>query len=436
MPKKYAKKTNRSRRETPQKPKGRVRELDQESQEVTLQLPLPLTELLSGVRDAVESVAAEAGLLVMKALIDDEVEQYAGPKDQHNSERQGHRWGSEEGYVVFSGRKVPIKRPRVRGVDGKEKALERYKLFQTPTAMQDSVGESVVCGVTTRDYEKVIDDVCDGYGVRKSSVSRHWKALSAERRAEFVERRLDGVDLAAILIDGVAFQDYLFIVALGVDSTGAKEVLGMWQGATENAELSKELLQDLVARGLPTDRRYLFVLDGSKALAKAVRSCFGENAVIQRCQVHKEKNVLSHLPKNYQRLVKSRLRSAWKMKSYEKAKEELEKLATYLDDLNPSAAGSLREGLDETITVHKLGVPEVLRRSLRSTNAIESCFSMTRKFCRNVKNWKNADMAMRWAGAMLQQSQKRFHRLKGCRSMSVLLTALRTQDVDSISETA
>ena len=403
---------------------------------MTLQLPLPLTELLSGVRSVVESVAAEAGLLVMKALIDEEVEQYAGPKDQHNSERQGHRWGSEEGYVVFSGKKVPVKRPRVRTVDGKEGSLKRYRLFQTPAAMEESVGKKVVCGVTTRDYEKVIDDVCDGYGVRKSSVSRHWKALSAERLAEFVERRLDGLDLAAILIDGIGFQDYLFIVALGVDSSGAKEVLGMWQGATENAEICKELLQDLVARGLTADRRYLFVLDGSKALGKAVRSCFDKNAVIQRCQIHKERNILSHLPKTSQALVRRRLRAAWKMKSYDTAKEELEKVVVYLDGLNPSAAESLREGLEDTIAVHKLGVPEVLRRSLRSTNPIESCFSMTRKFCHNVKNWKNADMAMRWAGAMLQESQKRFRRLMGYRSMSVLLTALRTQEVDSISQTA
>ena len=179
MAKKYAKKTKRSRRKAPQKPWGRIREVDHESEEVTLALPLPLTELLAGVRNAVESVAAEAGLLVMKALIDEEVEQCTGPKDQHNPERQGHRWGSEEGYVVFSGRKIPVKRPRVRTTDGKEKKLERYRLFQAPEAMEAAAGKRVVCGVTTRDYEKVIDDVCDGYGVRKSSVSRHWKARSA-----------------------------------------------------------------------------------------------------------------------------------------------------------------------------------------------------------------------------------------------------------------
>ena len=244
------------------------------------------------------------------------------------------------------------------------------------------------------------------------------------------------MDLAAILIDGITFHDFLLVVALGIDSSGRKQVLGMWQGATENTELCKALLGDLVDRGLSTDRKYLFVLDGSKALLKAVRSFFGSGTAIQRCQIHKERNVLSHLPKSCHSMVRRRLRAAWKMSDYEKAKAELQKLLSYLEELNPSARRSLEEGLEETLTLHRLGIPEALRRSLRSTNPIESCFSMTKKFCRNVKRWQSADMALRWAGAMLQEAQKRFRRLKGYRSMSVLVASLNGVHVDSMSESA
>jgi transposase-like protein len=318
----------------------------------------------------------------------------------------------------------------VRSLVGKEIPLERFRLFQAGARMEEAVARQVIAGVSMRDYEGAVNGIVDGYGIRRSSVSRHWKAVSQERLTEFMERPLGDLNLVAVLIDGIEFKEALLVAALGVDATGKKYVLGIWQGTTENAELSKGLLQDLVRRGLSTEERHLFILDGSKALAKAVRQVFGEKAEIQRCHVHKERNVLDHLPGAHQRTVRMRLRAAWNMKDHEEARSELLRLTRYLKDLNPSAAKSLEEGLEETLTLHRLGVPESLRRSLRTTNAIESCFSSTRKYCRNVKHWRAGSMTLRWAGTMMIEAERRFRRLKGFRSMPRLLVTLG-RSVDS-----
>ena len=424
MGKNYTRRTNRSRRKSPPSLRGKILGIDQAS----VQLSLPIVEILSGLNDTVEAVAAEAGLLVMKALIDEEVERHAGTRYRHDADRQAVRWGQEDGYVVFAGRKVPIERPRVRGAHGQEVPLERYRLLQANGRLQRAVRQRVVCGVSTRDYQRVIDDVCDGYGIERSSVSRHWKAVSVKQMAELMERPLGGLDLVALVIDGIEFHKYLLVVALGIDTSGRKHVLGLWPGATENAQVCKELLEDLVGRGMATDRKYLFVLDGSKALKKAVESCFGKQAEIQRCQVHKERNVLAHLPPSHHTAARRRLRAAWGMKSYAEARDALLKTVKYLEDLNASAAASLEEGLQETLTLHRLGVPEVLRRTLRSTNVIESCFARTRKLCGNVKRWGSEEMSRRWAGAILLECQRCFHRVKGYREMVVLIQALRVTE--------
>ena len=244
-----------------------------------MQLLLPLSDVLSGVQESVEQLSIDTGLLV-KVLIDEEVEKRAGKKGKHDPDREARRHGHEEGYVVLGGKKVPIARPRVRSVDGEEVRLERYERFKEDSNLQRTVGKHVLAGVATRDYEGVVDEVCDGYGIRKSSVSRHWKALSKKKLDEFLARPLGDLDLAAVMIDGIGFDEYTLVVALGIDSTGRKHMLGVWLGATENAQLCKELLADLIERGLPQDRSLLFVLDGSKALRKAVRDTFG---IVRRC---------------------------------------------------------------------------------------------------------------------------------------------------------
>jgi putative transposase len=393
-------------------------------QDRSVRVDLPVGELLGDLRAAVNDFAGQSGLRLMLSLIAEEVEQRAGRRYEHNAERGAHRWGWEDGYVTWAGRKVPIERPRLRDRQGREVGLERYGQFQSDGAMQQDVARRVLAGVSSRKYEQVLDDLCDGYGVSKSSISRQWRAASTEALRQLCERPLGGLDLAVLLIDGIRFGEFLLIAALGVSGDGTKHVLGLWQGDTEKAEVAGGLLDDLIGRGLDPAKKYLFVLDGAKALAKAVRSKFGVEVLIQRCTVHKCRNVLGHLPPRHHRRLAWRLKAAWNMKDYAKAKQELEALVKELAELNPSAAASLEEGLEETLTLHRLGVPETLRVSLRSTNLIESSFSTTRQASQRVKRWRTADQVWRWAGSSLLEAEKRFKRVKGYAAMGVLRVAL------------
>ena len=425
MSRKYTEKTNRSRRKLPKLEKNAVK-VDIADGQATFQMILPMNALMAEVANSIEQMASEAGILMMKAMIDEEVKQVVGQRYTHNDQRLALRWGTEEGHVIFAGRKVALERPRVRSKTGNEIPLRRYQAFQDDQRMQQSVQDRVVRRVSMRDYEGVIDDICDGYGIAKSSVSRQWKTASAGQLKEMLERKLNDLDLAAVILDGISFHDYLLVVALGIDLNGHKHVLGLWPGATENAEVVGILLDDLIERGLPTDSHLLFVLDGSKALSKAVKKRFGKRAIIQRCRVHKERNVLGHLPKEYHKIVRMKLHAAWNMTDYKEAKKQLQKVHDYLATINIAAAHSLEEGFEELLAVNRLALPESLRKVLCSTNIIESCFSVTKNLCHNVKRWRNADMAWRWTATMLREAEKRFHRIKGYRDMPLLMKALGT----------
>ena len=255
-------------------------------------------------------------------------------------------------------------------------------------------------------------------------MSRHWKAATAKDLAGIMERRLEDLDLAVVMIDGIGFHDFLLVVALGIARDGKKHVLGIWDGATENTKVVSALLTDLVERGLRTDRRYLFVVDGSKALSKGIATVFGSDALIQRCQVHKERNVLAHLPDAHQPAIRQALRAAWGMQTHEEAQDALKKLLRKLESLSPGAASSLQEGLEETITLHRLNVPAGIRKIVRSTNVIESVFARTRELCHNVRRWRSAEMALRWASASLLHAEKRFRRIIGHRFMAGLVQTL------------
>jgi len=383
-------------------------------------LPLPLVEVWEELQPAVEHLTGLAGLQIIRAVIEDEVRRRVGPRHQPDPGSSCLRWGRQPGYVVFAGQKVAVERPRVRTRHGEEVPLDSYARLQHDGRRQRAVREGIVAGLTSRNYHRAVDSVLEGYGIEKSSVSRQFVAASAAQLKQLCEKKLDGLDLVAILIDGIHLGRQVLVVALGIESSGKKNVLGLWQGATENTTVVKELLEDLVARGLNPERRYLFVIDGAKALRAAIERVFGARAQVQRCQIHKRRNVKEHLPKSAQGDTDRRIRNAYALTDYTAAKAELEKIFRQLERINPSAARSLEEGLEETLTVHRLGVGTLLRRTLVSTNPIESCLSTVERVARNVKRWRAGDHALRWTATGLLEAQRTFRRVKGYRELEIL----------------
>ncbi len=423
MGKSYQRKTRRSRRKM-QDLQNQTVTVDVDEGKASFQMVLPLNPLLLEVAGAMEQTASQVGLLMMKALIDEEVEQIAGGRYTHQADRQATRWGQEEGHVIFAGRKVALPRPRVRSVEGREIPLTRYQAFAHPQRLQEAVAQRILRRVSTRDYAGVLDEVCDGYGIQKSSVSRHWKAASRQQLQQLLERPLGDLDLCVLFLDGKEFHDFTLVVALGVDRQGRKHVLGLWAGATENAVVCGSLLDDLIARGLSVDKPYLFILDGAKALKKAVVSRFGAKGLIQRCRVHKKRNIQKCLPQKYHGMLSLKLRMAWGMTEYAKALQELRKVHDWLASINQAAAASLEEGMEETLTINRLGLPPQLRRLFASTNIIESCFSRAGDLCRGVKRWRDGNMAQRWAGTVLLEAESRFRRIQAYSQLPVLINAL------------
>lgn len=384
-----------------------------------LEETLPLLDLLLECRQQIEAVSMDLGLKIMSRYMEQEIAHRQG----RWGERTLYRHGTQPGYVVFHGRKVPITRPRLRAKGGQEAGLESYRLFQQDGRMQRAVARKLLRQVSTRNYAGAIDDCLEGYGITKSSVSRHWKAATAAELEKLCQREVPR-DLVALLIDGKHFRSECLVVALGVDKEGNKQVLGLWHGATENRTVVRELLADLRERGLDTEAAILVVLDGSKALHKGVKDVFGERALIQRCRVHKLRNVIEHLPKEKRQQALWRLRGAWAQASATEALKELRACVKWLAEISPHAARSLEEGLEETLTLHRLGVNALLRQSLSSTNLIESCFARTEAWTRRVKRWRNAKMVLRWGAAALLVAEKGFRRIRGHEHLTELIAAL------------
>ncbi len=398
-----------------------------DGRELEVRLPLPLVEIWEELQAEVERLTGEAGLQILRALLEDEVTQRVGPPYRPAPASGARRWGRQPGYVVFGGQKIAVERPRVRTCGGEEVELDNYRRLQEDGRMQRAVAERLVCGLSTRKYRRAVQTVLDGYGIERSSVSRHFVQATTEQLRQLCERRLDTLDLVGLLIDGIEFASQVLVIALGVAADGTKHVLGLWQGATENATVAKALLEDLVARGLDPERRYLWVIDGSKALRAAIERIFGERAEVQRCQIHKMRNVVDHLPESCRADWRRRLRNAYALSDYAAAKAALEKLWRQLCEINPSAARSLEEGMEETLTLHRLGVSPLLRRTLRSTNVIESCLSTVRHVARNVKRWQGGDHITRWTAAGLLEAEKKFRKVKGYRELEVLRNKLNPE---------
>ena len=392
-----------------------------------VQMILPMAEMVGWLRQGVGELMRQAGVQLMSLLMDEEVRELVGERSQPQAARTANRWGTERGYCVVMGQKVPLQRPRVRSTDDREVRLGSYEMFHRGEPLTETVWEKLMLGLSTRKYGQAIRQFSEAYGLEKSTVSEHFIEASRAKLKDLMERRLDKLRLCALLIDATPFEGQQMVAALGISEDGRKTILGIRQGATENATVVGELLGDLVERGLDFSEPRLYVLDGGKALTAAVKKHAGESAAIQRCQVHKRRNVLDHLSEEQQPQVAKRLNDAYALEDYGAAKQALDMLHRELMDLNPSAARSLGEGMEETLTVHKLHVPKQLRMTLASTNVIESAFSIVEQVCRNVKRWHGGDQRERWVGSGLLVAEKKFRRVKGHKQIPLLIKELEVR---------
>ena len=389
-----------------------------------VQLVLPMAETLGWLRKGVGELIRQAGLQMMELMMEEEVRALVGERSQPQPERTANRWGTEKGYCVVMGQKVPIERPRVRTTEDREVRLGTYEMFHRGEPLTETVWEKLMLGLSTRKYGQAVREFTEAYGLEKSAISEHFIEASRTKLKEMLERKLDKLKLCALQIDATPFAGQQMVAVLGISQDGRKTILGIRQGATENATVVGELLGDLANRGLDFSEPRLYLLDGGKALSSAVKKYAGESAAIQRCQVHKRRNVLDHLTDEQKPSVAKKLNTAYGMEDHAAAKLALTQLHRELMDLNPSAARSLEEGLEETLTVHRLHIPFQLRKSLASTNIIESAFSIVERVCSNVKRWHGGDQRERWVGSGLLVAEKQFRRIQGHKQIPFLLREL------------
>ena len=400
---------------------GRVKEIGRQS----VPLEISIGDLVVAAQEGMRDLADRVGMELMRRAVDVErAELTEGP------EKTGYKWGSQPGYAFWNGRKVLLDNQRVRTLDGRrELALKSYAKFQEDGKTGRVALREMMRGVSTRNYAEGVEGFLNGYGLKRSSVSREFIRASTKRLEELLERDLSKLELTAIFIDGIGFAEHLLIVALGVDATGRKHTLGLWQGATENAEVCKTLLDDLVRRGLTTTKGLLLVVDGGKGLRAAIQRTFGKGAEVQRCLEHKKRNVLEHLPKHRQAEFRRKLSAAYGMLDYDEAKHALLGCVGELERINPSAAASLREGLEETLTLHRLELPAALRVSLSTTNPIESSFSYARDKTNRVKRWHGGDQVQRWAASALLKAETTWRKIKGHTLMSRFTETLSRREI-------
>jgi transposase-like protein len=409
-----------------------------------------LETFASHMRDGLLAASVAIGLDVMGELVEAEVTEIAGPKGKHNRDRVANRHGTEDGKVTLGGRRIPVRRPRVRtvadehGVE-REVRLESYDTFASVDLLADHMVASMLAGLSGRRYQSALEPVGEtveesASGTSQSSVSRRFITATAQRLAEFRSRPLDDQRWLICFVDGFDFAGHMMIGALGVTADGTKVPLGVVEGSTENATVVRHLITGLRDRGVDASEGILFVLDGGKALHKAVIDVFGDRAVIARCRAHKERNVVDHLPDAERPWVRRKLRAAWANPNADEAETALKALAAQLEKVNPDAAASLREGLAETVTVTRLGVTGTLLKTVMSTNPVESMIEIVRAHARNVKRWQPGDMRLRWAAAGMLAASGQFRRVKGYRQLPKLATALRhtvgADDPSTIAVTA
>jgi putative transposase len=403
--------------------------------------PLPpqvqqaLGELVGAAREGLLALSVGVGLGVVHELMEAEVTEVVGPKGKHNPDRVAKRHGHEDGSMTLGGRRVPVSRPRMRTVDDTDElAVESYGYFADRDPLTRAVMDRMLAGVSTRKFavvgEPVGSDVeAASSSTSKSSVSEMFVERTRTALAELMGRRLEDVRLAVMMLDGLEIADRTHVVALGVSTDGVKIPLGLWEGSTENATLARTLLADLIDRGLDPEQAILFVIDGGKALRRAIKDVFGEHALVHRCHRHKERNVTDLLPDCDRDHVRGRIRAAWSLTDPELARQRLELLAGELDRTWPDAAASLREGMQDTLTLMRLGITGKLATTLCSTNPCESMIEIVRHTQRNVKRWQDGDMRKRWTAAGMLVAEQQFRRIIGYRDLATLVIAIQRHTI-------
>ncbi len=394
--------------------------------------PLPtLEDAVDDVSLSVDRFCLLAGIEVLQEMMEDDATAICGARHRRHGGRGGYRWGTAASEIAYHGGRVKVGRPRVRDRSGKEVSLESWEVLRDGDLLREWALNLMVLNVSTRKYHRAVRlpegdlPVLKGDGTSKSAVSRRFVALSRKKMRQWLDSDLSDLDLLVIQIDGLHVGDHVLVAAVGVDSNGKKHVLAIVEGAMENAATVQALLDNLTGRGLDPGVARLFVVDGAKALTAAIRNTFGIAAAIQRCQVHKGRNIVERLPDHLHASVKKTLRQAWDQKDADKAERLLRNLARRLEHEAPGVAGSILEGLDEILTVIRLGLPRELQCSLACTNIIENALGTVRLVSRNVKRWRNAEMALRWTATGLLEAQKTFRRLKAYRQLPILRNALR-----------
>ena len=395
------------------------------------QLLMPLAAL---VRGDLLALVHQLGMQAVAAMLEAERTRLCGERYKHDSSRRATRAGSTRGELALGGRRAALRRPRVVDRAGHEVPLDTWAKLASSDPLDRRALEQMAIGVATRKYARSVETPRAGIetrGTSKSAVSGRFVALTTEKLAEWMARPLGALDIWAVFIDGIHFGEHVVLCALGVDATGAKHVLGLWEGATENEIACKAMLENISTRGLTPNRSRLFVIDGSKGLRAAIRRMHGKRTLVQRCQVHKVRNVIGHLPDDRHVDVRAAMREAYKCSKVETAKRLLNNLARALQKKHPSAAASLREGLDETLTVTGLGLSPSLTRSLSTTNPVENMNDRIRTTARRVKRWDGGTMILRWVLVGVLEAARGFRRLKGHKDMNALVAKLTQHRSDA-----
>lgn len=430
-----SKKTGKhGKKQTQEVPKGVASRLGQ--------ILLPMVGGIAATKQGLTEWVYEKGLEALHRLLREDAEEVAGLKGKHRKARTHYHWGRTNGELSFGGRRVQVRRPRVRSKSGEEALLPHYEAFREQDPLSERVVNQILAGVSTRGYESSLDKPVAGLksrGASKSAASRHLVTQTSKQLKEYLSRRLDELELAVLMVDGLEVAGHTVVVSLGITTDGTKVPLGLWLGSTENSRLCTAMLHDLLDRGLRIDGQILCVVDGGKGIRKALEDVLGDLALIHRCHVHKLRNLQAYLPMKRYAYVRQTMREAYRSQSADKARKCLQALVSWLERNGyDEAAGSLREGMEETLTIIKLNLPESLRKSLATTNSIENLIGTIRRVSRNVKRWRGPSMIRRWTTLGIVTAENRFRRIKGYRHMGDLVRALKTRQnsIDSIAHVA